>query len=223
MPVANKTTLNLIKNYFNLFNKELELYTEPNILRIKRLSSHKIFVSKGEFKHTNNKVIINIYVYNRQKYNYLNFLRKINLNLLDLNKLNEIKANALSLFNKAKAYKFEITNNLEYRDKFNYYENLYTDRYIITCYKREILYLYYRRLLLLNKLKFKYTYLQTLINIIKKVYNKNIEFNIVNLKQFYLNSDIYTESILEKVTNNRKKLSLILKFAIHKVKIAKNH
>ncbi len=222
MPVANKTTLNLIKNYFNLFNKGLELYTEPNILRIKRLSSHKIFVSRGEFKHTNNKLIINIYVYNRQKYNYLNFLRKINFDLLDLNKLNEIKANALFIFNKAKSNKIEIAINKEYKEKFDFYQNIYRDSYIIACYKREMLYLYYRRLLLLNNLKFKYTYLQTLINIIKKVYNKNVEFNIVNLKQFYLNSDIYTESILEKVTKNRKKLNLILKFAIHKVKIAKN-
>lgn len=223
MPVANKTTLNLIKNYFNLFNKGIELYSEPNILRIKRLSNHKIFVSKGEFKHTNNKVIINIYVYNRQKYNYLNFLRKINLNLLDTNKLNEIRADALIILNKAKSYKNEITKNTEYKNKFNFYENLYKDNYIIACYQREMLYLYYKRLLLLNKLKFKYTYLQTLINLMKKVYNKNVEFNIVNLKQFYLNSDIYTESILEKITKNRKKLNMILKFAIHKVKIAKNH
>ena len=35
------------------------------------LSSYRIFLSNGEFKHTNDKVIITLYLYNRQKYNYL--------------------------------------------------------------------------------------------------------------------------------------------------------
>ncbi len=219
MPIANKVTLNLIKNYFNLFNKKLELYNTRNVLRIKRLSSHKIFVSKGEFKHTNNKVIINVYVYNRQKFNYLNILKKINFDLLDINKLNQIKQDALIILNKSKSYKTEFINK---KINFQHYEKLYRDKYIIACYKREMLYLYYKRLLLLNKLKFKYTYLQTFINLIKRVYNKNVEFNFVNLKHFYLNSDIYTESIIEKITKNRKKLNKILKVSIHKAKITSN-
>src|SRR6266498_2782549 len=118
-----------------MYNNKLELKVRRQRIRIKsrRLSSHKIFVSKGEFKHTNDRVMINIYIYNRQKYNYF------------------------------------------------------------------------------NKLKKRYTYLNKIINLIKKIYNKNIELNIINLKYFYLNSDIYTEYVTNKITKNRKKLYKILK------------
>lgn len=82
-----------------------------------------------------------------------------------------------------------------------------------------MLYLYYRKLLLINKFKFKYTYLKKIMDLISKIYNKNVEFNIVNLKYYYLHSDILTESILTKITKNRKKLHRILKTSIQKVKI----
>jgi len=82
-----------------------------------------------------------------------------------------------------------------------------------------MLYIYYKRLLLFNKLKFRYTYLNKIINLIKKIYNKNIELNIINLKYFYLNSDIYTEYVTNKITKNRKKLYKILKSSVRKVKI----
>jgi hypothetical protein len=81
--VFNKNTLNLIpqvtvlaikliKSYFNLYNYKLErkIRSSRLLLRLRRLSSHKIYVSNGEFKHTNNKVIITLYLFNRQKFNY---------------------------------------------------------------------------------------------------------------------------------------------------------
>jgi hypothetical protein len=44
--------------------------------RLRKLSSNKIFISNGEFKHTNNKVTITLYIYNKQKNNYLLKLKK---------------------------------------------------------------------------------------------------------------------------------------------------
>ena len=38
---------------------------------------HKIHVSKAEFRHTSDKVIVTIYIYNREKYNFFNKIRKI--------------------------------------------------------------------------------------------------------------------------------------------------
>src|SRR6266511_2450481 len=75
-----KLIITHIKNYLNMYNNKLELKVRRQRIRIKsrRLSSHKIFVSKGEFKHTNDRVMINIYIYNRQKYNYFYKLKKIN-------------------------------------------------------------------------------------------------------------------------------------------------
>jgi Mitochondrial ribosomal protein (VAR1) len=202
------------------------LELEPKELHIRRLSSHKIFISKGEFKHTNNKVIINIYIYNRQKFNYLNSLKKIKhgLNKSKIIKLNNIRKNALSIINRTKIYKNLISKkrNILSKIKFNYYENMYRDDYITACYNREILYLFYKRLLLLNQLKFRYTYLQTIVNIIKKVYNKNVEFNMINLKYFNMNSDIVTQLLVNKITINRRKLNKVLRLLIDKVKIASN-
>jgi hypothetical protein len=61
-----------------MYNKKLEYKIRQRRIRIRKrkLSTHRIFVSKGEFKHTNNLVIINIYIYNRQKLNYLYKIRK---------------------------------------------------------------------------------------------------------------------------------------------------
>jgi hypothetical protein len=85
-----------------------------------------------------------------------------------------------------------------------------------------MLYIYYKKLLLLNDLKFRYTYLNKITNIIKSLYNKNVEFNIINLRYFYLNSDVYTQSIINKITKKRKKLYKIFKSSVRKVKIVDN-
>ena len=63
--------------------------------------------------------------------------------------------------------------------------------------------MYYKYLLYINKVKFEKFYLQNLISLIKKIYKKNVEFNIINLKYYYLNSDILTESFLLKVRRKR--------------------
>ena len=225
IPITSKIVIKLIKSYFNLYNINLESKIKRHRLRIKIriLSSHKIYVSKGEFKHTNNKVIINIYIYNRQRYNYLYKIKKRYKEILKeknlLNKIKKIRKKAFLLINKTRNNKFILINNFKWINKYKYYENYYYKNYIIKNIKREMLYLYYRKLLLINKFKFKYTYLKKIMDLISKIYNKNVEFNIVNLKYYYLHSDILTESILTKITKNRKKLHRILKTSIQKVKI----
>ena len=78
IPSTTLLVTNMIKSYFNLYNKRLELKmrTKRLLLRLRRLSSNKYYISNGGFKHTNNKVYINLYVFNRQKKNYLSTLKK---------------------------------------------------------------------------------------------------------------------------------------------------
>ena len=76
----------------------------------------------------------------------------------------------------------------------------------------------YKQILYINKAKFENTYLQGLINIIKKIYNKNVEFNIINLKYFYFNSNIYTQPLELKLKKKRNVLRY-LKVFIRKAKI----
>ena len=67
--------------------------------------------------------------------------------------------------------------------------------------------------------KFNYNYLQFLKKYLEKIYNKNVEFNLVNLRRFILNSDILSESITLKIRKNRRKLLKFLNTLKRKVKI----
>jgi hypothetical protein len=233
---------------------ELKLKQDSLFLKSKikinksKISSHKIYVSNGEFKHTNDKININMYIYNRQKKNYYYKLKQMKLILKKnfvikkllkikkktsfINKNIETKLDKLSNF-LPKDNKLILNNNsnnklIEYNiqniytyNKFLQFKKNMIKKYITKCFRKEILHLQYRRLLLLNSFKLKYTFLTLLTNILKKIYNKKIELNIINLKYFYLNSDIYTESIIDKITKNRKNLKKIINKSIRKVKIKK--
>lgn len=71
------SAVNIIRSYFSLYNYKLErkIRTKRLSRRFRRLSLNKIYISNGEFKHTNNKVIINLYLFNRQKYNYISSIK----------------------------------------------------------------------------------------------------------------------------------------------------
>lgn len=283
-----------MNNYFNMYNINLESKIDLIKLRNKRrLSSHKIYVSKGEFKHTNSKVIINIYLYNRQKYNYLYKInrkkiikrRKKKISLLKikkqrLDKIRRLEKKNIILKTKThylkqgkyfikkqnsnqkktilktkttrkyffkqaklkyiskilrvlkkkqnlKQKKIILKKNLFsislYNKIFKYSENTIikniTKKYIY----EYIINLYYKRLLILNELKFKYTYANKIINIFNRIYNKATELNIVDLKNIYLNSTLLGKFIQKKTMKKLKKLNRLLKLSVNKVKIKKKN
>ena len=72
IPVTDSYALNIIKIYFSLFNRNIErkLRTKRLRFRSRKFTTNKVYISNGEFKHTNDKVIINIYMFNRQINNY---------------------------------------------------------------------------------------------------------------------------------------------------------
>lgn len=67
LPTADKNLMYLLKSHFNFFVKSKLLGTKQIANRYRRLSAKRIFVGKGELKHSNNKVIITSYVYNTEK------------------------------------------------------------------------------------------------------------------------------------------------------------
>jgi len=229
IPEANKIAITLIKGYFNLFNLKLEkkLRKKRLKLRQKKISINKIFVSGGEFKHTNDKINITLYLFNRQKHNYLLKLKKRFVNLFKKlrfkRKLLLIRKKGLRIINLEIKNKNLILKALRSKGKLNkifikQYQDIYYRLFIRKSLKRLKLYMYYKQLLYINKSKFNNTYLQGLINLIKKIYKKNVEFNLVNLKYFYLNSDIMTQSLLLKLRKNRKKLLRYLNRCVTKAK-----
>jgi hypothetical protein len=244
IPNISKLAIKFIRNYFYLYNKKIEQKIRRNktFNRRRRLSSNRIFLSKGEFKHTNNKVIITLHIYNRQKNNYLQkirrrFIIKSLINIISLknntykSRLNmkNVLSNKLILIKKLK--KISINSNLalinanylkpkvarilkDLHQKKNIYKFKTISRYVNKFYKKFInkslkrlfIYTYYKRLIYINKSRFNYTYLQYINNVLQVIFNKNIEFNFINLKHFYLNSNILSESILLKIKKNRRKL-----------------
>lgn len=83
------------------------------------------------------------------------------------------------------------------------------------------LYLNYRQLIYINKSKFNYNYLQHLKKYLQAIFNKDIEFNLIKLKRFYLNSDILSESVKLKLTKNRRRIFRHLSKLKNKVKVKK--
>ena len=230
IPVASRLVIKLIKGYLNSYNLNIEskLRKERLRRRIRKLSTNKIFVSDGEFKHTNDKVNITLYVYNRQKLNYLLKLKKRYTSLFKkekfLNKLKLIRKVWLDILKKQQENVKVLTNVLpNYNSKVYSIQNLYYKDFIIKSLKKLKYYMLYKQLLYINKTKFEYSYLQGLINLIRKIYKKNVEFNIINLKYFYFNSDIFTQPLVLKLRKERKLLrylkSLVKKSKINKIKL----
>lgn len=236
--------MKIIKSFFSLFNKNLErkIRTKRLLLRLRRLSSNRIYLSNGEFKHKNNRVLVNIYIFNRQKNNYLSKLRNIYLKDF-FTKNKKINANyiktlrsilmkgfeSLSEINKDKYLLIKILDivkkNRKYKiktfKKLSNYTGLFYKNILNLTMKKLRLYFLYKQLIYVNKSKLNYTYLRLLKKHLETLFNKNVEFNLINLKRFYLNSDILSESVKLKLTRNKKKMRKILNKLKDKVKIYK--
>lgn len=76
LPSADKNVMKLLKSYFNFFVNNKILKTKRIANRYRKLSANKVFVGKGELKHTNNKVIITSYVYNIEQLYLKSLVRK---------------------------------------------------------------------------------------------------------------------------------------------------
>ena len=242
LPTSDIVTLKLVKSYFNLYSSKLENKTKLRRLRLRhrRISSNRILVSKAEFKHTNHKVIISIYLYNRQKIYYLNKVKKINTVFNSLNffkKDNNVENNLSNLefsINIIKNVKKKIQNIIVkvLKEKKIFFKTLTVDKNIIKTYEKkylnlfiakslskEVLRLHYEQIIFLNKSKYDNTYLVPFTNLIKSVYKKNVEFNLVNLKYLHLNSYIFIETIVKKLKNRNNRLLKVLKASLFKFKL----
>jgi hypothetical protein len=240
IPQVTVLAIKLIKSYFNLYSYKLEreIRTSRLLLRLRRLSSHKIYVSNGEFKHTNNRVIITLYLFNRQKFNYdkkiiksfykswwnqdllikrwdILFKRQQLIESKVLQSLDKLNRKKITLINKIESH----TNKeiLNYKNLTQYLA-IFHKKLLKKSLDKYFLYRCNQQLIDINKSKFNYNYLQFLRKYLEKIYNKNVEFNLVNLRRFYLNSDILSESITIKIRKNRRKILKYLNILKRKVK-----
>lgn len=229
LPVADKVVIKLIKSYFNFYSRKLEGKIKSKRLRtrIRRLSTNRIFVSRAEFKHTNSKVTVTLYIYNRQKKYFFNKIRRLNTitglrKKSFIRKIRLIKLQGLAIIKKVQ--KVQKEKNLFFEtpiyDSVNFknYAKQYYKNFIVKSLQKEMLNIHYKRIVYFNRSKFENTRLFGLTNILKKVYNKHVEFNLVNLKYLHLNSDILSESIAIKLKKRKNRLLRVLKASMRMIK-----
>jgi hypothetical protein len=192
----------LIKNFLNLqFNYK---FLFKKYYKLKSSSLNKIYASKAEIKHTNNKAIITVYVYNREKISLLKNIKRLNE----------------SFYNKVKL--------LVYQNKkiFGVYnpENsniLYNKSIKVLLYNNIKLLRKYKLRLSLNKYKFEEKLLYKLKNFIIKYYNKKVEFNIVNIKSVVFHSDFFTKIVTSKILSRKAHILSAMDTILNKVVLPK--
>ena len=228
LPTIDKVTLKLVKSYFNFYSRKLEKKIKSRRLRIRgrRLSTNRILISRAELKHTSDKVVVTIYVYNRQKEYYFNKIIRIATidNLLPNKiKIKIIKKKSLKIISRVKKQKKIVWNTLglfslkkikALNNKFKNYETSYMKHYVARSLRKEMLLIYLLQLVSFNESKFEKRYLLPLTSLVKKVYNKKVEFNLVNLKYLYLNSYIFSETLVTKLRNRNNRLLRVLRTSL---------
>ncbi len=283
LSIADKNLMYLLKSYFNSQIKDKLIHVNSRnkkkksmLPRFRRLSLKKIFLGKGELKHTSSRVIITFYVYNTESMfllhkimqfkhglfyipNYVNLKKtvtkdhegniKISYNrpfsfeeykrsrqlyerylsyMIRIVKKDTTRLNAMNkLYKNLKSLvwaKF-LSNDERYLIFKNNVKPNYTNYMSFTNYVIESGENYQknlplnRTLLHFNNLKFDGGFISKLIDLVKQVYNKKVEFNIVNLKKMHLNSDIYTQAVSLKLKNRDNKLYRVLKASLRKIKL----
>uniref|UniRef100_A0AAU7YTX7 RPS3 n=1 Tax=Madurella sp. TaxID=2420206 RepID=A0AAU7YTX7_9PEZI len=203
LPIYDININFLIKSFFNLyFNYKFLLKKYISSRQIYK-SFNKIYASKAEIKHTNNKAILTVYVYNREK---ISLYKKIRL----LKKYFYKKIKLLIYKNK-KIFGFNGEN----------YNNMYNKSIQGLLYKDLKLLRKYKLRLNLNKYKFEEKLLYKLKNFIVKFYNKKVEFNIVNLRSIVFQSDLFTKILTSKLKNKKANILKTMDTILNKVVLPK--
>jgi len=322
LPVADTNLMRLLKSYFNIEINHKFLNTKRVANRYKRLTTKKVFVGKGDLKHSSHKAIITFYVHNTNKMHLSRaaYISRKSLfypknNLLEYIKISHntdktvINYRKSLIMNDLKEYKVDetstkssiqtlvgnvehsniiqdITKETSYNRPFKlnefmalskehnkayidylipyldvnnqYLKNLDKQRDIlikmvnlniineeeknktlvelyegVDFFKYPIFETYMERakeyylsglkrlkfLLGFNNIKFSKPFISKLMSLVKNIYNKHVEFNVVNLKKMHLNSDIYTQAVALKLRNRNNKLYKVLKSSLRKVKL----
>lgn len=236
LAVADKVTLNVLKSYFNLYSPKLEKSVRSARIRrrLRRLSTNRILISRPELKHTSSKLVITVYIHNRQE---LYLFRKQaytawftggigvygreDENIYNNIILKKTKKKSLNLISKVYKQKKKLLKTLDKkRNIFKSYENKYLKSFISKCLQREIILSHYNQIISLNKSKFEKSYLLPLTGLVKNIYNKQIEFNLVNLKNLYLNSYIFSDTLVTKIRNKKNRVLKVLKASLRMFQLA---
>ena len=97
LPVGDKNMLNLLKSFFNskrknqILNLKKKNQEKPMLPRLRRLSAKRVFIGRGDLKHTSTRVIITFYVYNTESMFLARKLMQLRFGLFLVEKKIELK------------------------------------------------------------------------------------------------------------------------------------
>lgn len=198
--------LSFIKYVLSIFHVKVKI---KRIKKSNNLFKLEFTIKNNKTKQLSSKYYKTVKVYSNNK---LKLIQTINMELLQFLDL--------TLYN-------NITNNLEkdngivYKEKiyslYNNFKAKYFLLFLRKSLKKEILALSYYTKFAINHHKFG-KFLPGLKLIISKIYSKKVELNLVNLKYSHLNSDIYTQSIANKLRRKKVSLLRVLRRALSLVK-----
>jgi len=186
-------------NIINSTNKKTKLKKKLKnimLLILKQIKIHQLFFFKGSL------------VYNTSQKNNIEFLARELFIISQLKKSYKEIVNIINICKTNTAY-------YEYYEKY-----FYKTKYKIILEKEIKRIVYYKQLLSLNKSKFEDNYLSRLKPLISKIYKKDIEFNIINLKNISLDSNIFTKAISLKIKNRKNKLLKVLRRSLDTIVLA---
>jgi hypothetical protein len=216
LPIYDLNITSLINGYFNMYLSSKVLKHKYISRKNRRKSLNKIFVSKPEIQHTNSKVIIMMYTYNREKFSLQKKARILRQKAYDFKKsLGTWVLNKSSYINK-----LFITFT-----KRNFSSDtalgLYNQIIKFKLYKELMLMRKYKLRLNLNNYKFKDVFLNILGKLISKFYNKKVEFNIIKLRSIAYNSDIFTEILKLKLKKKNINIFKTIAYIITKARLSR--
>nr|WDW20830.1 ribosomal protein S3 [Valsa mali var. pyri (nom. inval.)] len=233
-PVYDMNIYKIIKSYFSMFFNHQFLkykYIRP---RRRRLSFNKIFLARPEIKHTNSKAIITLYTFNREKFALLKkikILTKLTKKIIMIVQQKNCLLKIEKIFFKFNMIFAILKDRNLLQNFYAYFSALKTskskakeqaNKWIKLIFNKEFtLIRKYKFRLNLNKYKFEDKLLYGLSNIIRKLYNKQIEFNIVNLKNIVFNTDLFTEISTLKIKKRNARVVRIMNIMLNKANLPK--
>lgn len=236
LPVYDVNIHKLIINYFNMYFKNQNILRKDIPHKKKRLSIRKIFVSKPEIKHTNEKILITLYVYNKIKFLFFkkfykskSFLKKFLFNILGtrLSILSRLKFKYLySYFKNILISRKNIQDKKKIKIKLKTFEKAFKFYVFYIIYKKYKIgklirkYLFYYNF---NNFKFKDIFLSKLGKLISKIYKKKVEFNIIKLKSISFHPDIFTDFLKNKIKRKNIKVLKAMSFILNRTNILKEN
>jgi len=235
LPVLDKNLYDLVNSYFNIYNINLDKKARSKRLRIKKMksSTNRLLTSKLNLKHTNDKVNVTIYTYNRRKKYFINKMANSvgfvspNLESIDINEvftpfMENLKENVNNLELKVKkrtdVLLKEVVSYMKEKKHVplaKYSNKFYIVDYVKKYMRKEIVSVQHKQSISFEESKNDKQYLLPLIGLIERIYNKKISFNIVNLKYFYNSGSIFSKALMTKLKNRKNKPMTVLTISLN--------